>query len=421
MFPMSVRSFFSKQFESNLSLYAEDLHLSAFQCSLYSKKFDKLEKQTLSKIDKRSEFEKWVESRVQVGRSKDANATLPALVPLTFDRSEIHYRVMRIYDETFGLRPIFSVLIDSYYDENKISAQRALQLLAFVKYSEAIEGPSSLLDHIQSSYDEKKITATQAAKLIDLMECLPTPFLSMISEWHVDKSLPGEDAMKLIALAAIALTLDSEEISLEDLSFLPVYEPEDLAEAAFKERIVELKKQKGIPLRSETIALFAQVVFCIGKMDVYNNKVWFLHFFYAFMDWVGETSSTIKSEHLDHWNDYFDSQKSDSGSDIAQPKRPSFISRNEREAYSYWIPRIYDEIYDARNNYDRCIDQLYDDEQLTMNTANKLLALPDQVEEESEGSRYFRFSQKLSAIRNPKTLPERFSAEAFNLILKHYQ
>ena len=417
---MSVRSFFSNQFESNLSMYAEDLHLSAFQCSLYSKKFDKLEKKPLSKIDKRREFEKYVESRVQQGRSLDANATLPALVPLTFDRGEIHYRVMRIYDETFGLRAIFSVLIDSYYDEIKISAQRALQLLAFVYDSEAIKGLSSLLDHIKSCYNEKKITATQAAKLIDLMECLPTPLLSTISEWHVDNSLPGEDAVKLIALTAIALHLDSEEMSLEDLPFLQLYEPEDLAEAAFKEQIVKLKIQKEIPLRSETIALFAQVVYCVGKMDVYNNKVWFLHFFYAFMDWIEERSSTIKSEPLDHWNDYFDSQKSGSGSDIAQPAKPSFISRIEREAYSYWIPRIYDEIYDARNNYERCIDQLYDDEQLTMNTANKILNLPEQLEGEIEGSRYFRFRQKLCEIRHPKTLPERFSEEAFNLILKHY-
>ena len=353
-----------------------------------------------------------------MGRSKDANATLPALVPLAFDRSEIHYRVIRIYDETFGLRSIFSVLIDSYYDESKISAQRALQLLAFVNSSEAIKGLSSLLDQIKSCYQEKKISANQAAKLIDWMECLPPPLLSMISEWHIDNSLPGEDALKL---TAIALTFGSEEMSLGDLPFLQIHEPEDLAEAAFKKQIVKLERQKGIPLRPETVALFAQVVYCVGKMDVCNNKVWFLDFFYAFMDLIGERSSTIKSEHLEHWNDYFDSQKSGSGSDIAQPEKPSFISRNEREAYSYWIPRIYDEIYDARNNYERCIDQLYDDEQLTMNTANKILSLPKQLKGESEDSRYFRFRQKLSEIRHPtKTLPERFSEEAFNLILKHY-
>ena len=252
------------------------------------------------------------------------------------------------------------------------------------------------------------------------MKFLPTPLLSMISEWHIDKNLSVEDAFKLMVCSAMALAADSEDMSIEDLPFLSGNESENLAEAAFKEKFVELKKQKVIPLRKETVDLFAQVVHCISKLDVYNCKVWFLHFFYAYMDCLEQKISTMKSEHLNRGN-YFALEESNSASNVAHPVRTSFISKIERDAYSYWIPRIYDEVFDARDAYETCIDELYDTEQFTMDTANKLLALPDQVEGANDDSRSFQFSQKLLAIRHPKTLSERFSNETFNLILDHFQ
>ena len=329
---------------------------------------------------------------------------------------------MRIYDETFGLRSSFPALIDSYYDESKILPERALKLIAFMNHAATQDGPSSLLVYIKSFYNERKISASQAGKLIDLMERLPSSLLSSISNWYVEKNISGKDAIILIILAVKALTPpDSENaMSLEELPFFSEKEPMNSMSAEFATRLVGLKQAKGIPIRKETIALFAQLVHCIGEMKVPNKKEWFQYFFDKFMKCVRKSNASIKSEHLQNWDHYLDSQKSGSNSDAVLPLQDLFIPKVERDAYSYWLPRTFDEIYGDRSSYDNCIDMLYEDGLLTMTTANKIIALPSEVDDDSVDP-FFRFSQKLCAIRQPKTLPERFSEEVFKLILNHYQ
>ena len=419
---MTINDGVAKQFERTLSPFADELHLSPFQCRMFSKKLAELETQPLTKRNRRSEFASWVSSRTERSHTQSSSSKLPKFDSSGFDRSGTRYRVMRIYDEMFSQRSPFVALIDSYYDEGKISSERALQLIDFTKSILSQKNPGCFLHFINRCCSEEKIAISLAVHLFDLMERLPSrPLLLFLADWYAEEIISERDMIQVLALIERAfMPIFADGMLLDDPAVLPKRDPLGSRSVEFNKRVVGLIKEKGMPLKAEIIALFTQIVQSLNTWDEDTGKNEFHHFLHVFIKCLEQKNASTQLECLENWNHYLNSKKSCSSSDLAQPVRASSISKIERDAYSYWLPRIYDEIHGTRSSYDRCIDELYDEEQLTMNTANKLLALPDQVEDES-GDSFCRFSQKLCAIRHPKTLPERFSEEAFNLILSRYQ
>lgn len=215
------------------------------------------------------------------------------------------------------------------------------------------------IEWVDLLFDENKISCVQAALISELVQ---RARLSLVDYTHDESDL-----------ARLLETNPHEELT-----------------ARFAAELGSLKKT--FPIKDTEIALFTEVAHALFYMkEEVPQRELFREFLERFIHHLQKSNVEIKNNRAQMQGGLIE-KVSEEDPEMAVSLQE--VPKIKLEANRYWVLRKFDKILDTRDNFSKCVDDLYDQGYLTFSAANSFLALLVMNREWSK----FNFGQQLLKI-----------------------
>lgn len=233
------------------------------------------------------------------------------------------------------------------------------------------------------------------------------PLFSWIDHYMDQQDMSAHCAIRLSAYleSAFDAAFPSPEQSKPKKTPLTLLEaPEENENVAQFEWALTHLKQKGIPLPNEIITLFGELYRWLESAYVVEPRTAFQDFLFLFLDHLRETNQLIKHRHHEKWTISF--QNPLPPPDLDPKFDPKPVSKLILNASCYWLLRTFDELKNLRSAFAIGVDSLFDDGLLTMETANELLQISEELKDmDNKHKRFFKFNEALENMKMHNRFP----------------